>query len=508
MALSDAVSAVGAVFRTRPADLLPLYLLGASISAIVRVVPFAGAILAAIYLETTGRFDAAEAALADLETDVPDSEADPEVFEAWALEVSGALEPLVPLPIAVLVAVTGIVSVVLLVVLLAIVSAAQLTACDARLRDERGLIAGIAGVRRYGLGFLILYLLEIVLWITVLAVVAIPTVLLAVVLAAATPVLSVFVVLFGLLVAFVTLAVVRALFAFAPVALVVDDVGVVASLSNTLGFVRARPGSALFYWFIALMTLAAVSIVSSILVLVEVTMAVSLVTVFIVLPALDLLKTALYAGGRGLLSPPAVPDRSLTSQFRGGIRRGWDEMVAFVWATPLTHGLVVILGVGSFIGGWLLVEPYLEVLPEASISARIEGMIPPTAALEFFGNNWLVAITTAFSGIALIVPAVASLLFNGVAIGATARLEVEPLELLAFVIPHGIFEIPAIFIASALGIWLGLEWMGTYFGGGKREAFADSIERAFWVLVGVGILLAVAGFVEGFISPYYWRPFL
>jgi len=37
---------------------------------------------------------------------------------------------------------------------------------------------------------------------------------------------------------------------------------------------------------------------------------------------------------------------------------------------------------------------------------------------------------------------------------------------------------------------------------------ADTLERAFWVLVGIGMVLAVAALIEGFVSPYYYRPFL
>ncbi|MFC6771347.1 stage II sporulation protein M, partial [Halorubrum pallidum] len=98
--------------------------------------------------------------------------------------------------------------------------------------------------------------------------------------------------------------------------------------------------------------------------------------------------------------------------------------------------------------------------------------------------------------------------FNGFALGATAALESNPVALVAFVLPHGIFEIPALFVSGALGIRLGVVSWRTFRGRLSREAFANALENAFWVLVGLGILLAVAGFIEGFISPYYWRPFV
>ncbi|CDK40609.1 uncharacterized protein BN903_59 [Halorubrum sp. AJ67] len=75
-------------------------------------------------------------------------------------------------------------------------------------------------------------------------------------------------------------------------------------------------------------------------------------------------------------------------------------------------------------------------------------------------------------------------------------------------VPHGIFEIPALVVSGALGVHLGVVSWRTFRGRASRERFADALETAFWVTVGLGILLGVAGIVEGFVSPYYWRPFL
>ena len=33
-------------------------------------------------------------------------------------------------------------------------------------------------------------------------------------------------------------------------------------------------------------------------------------------------------------------------------------------------------------------------------------------------------------------------------------------------------------------------------------------ETAVWVTIGLGLLFAGAAVIEGFVSPFYWRPFL
>ena len=509
MSLSDSVTAAIAALRRRPSDLLPWYVLGAAVPAIVRLVPFLAVAIGFVYLETTGRLATIQDHLQGIESQPPDPEADQEAFDEWMSGFEPVFEQVLTPGIAALILVTIVLSVLLFLIIFPIVSAGQLTACSARLIDRRGLTAGIAGARRYWLRFLGLYVLEFLAWIAVLLTIGTMVFVVAVIALAATGagVIAGLIALVAALVLLVALAAVRALFAFAPVAVVVDDATALESLSNTLAFVRARPIGAGFYYAVSLGTVLAISAVSGVLLLVDVMTFTSLVTALLIFPFLDLLKTALYNDYRKRLRPPAKPERSARGQFRAGARRGWDEMVAFVRATPGTHALVVVLAFASFWVGWEAAEPIAGTL-ETSISARLEGHIPPAAALEFFGNNWMVALTTAFSGVALILPAVASLLFNGVFMGVYGRTEAEPMELLAFVIPHGIFEIPAIFIATAVGIWLGRIGWRAFRGRATRAEFADALERAFWILVGVGILLAIAAVIEGFLSPYYFRLFL
>ncbi|SEP64071.1 stage II sporulation protein M [Natrinema salaciae] len=509
MALSDFVTAVVAVLRRRPADLLPMYVLGVAVTAIVRVVPFVAIAIAYIVLATTGRLESIRTALTELGSPPTDPNADPEAFETWANGLEPIVDQLLTPQLVVLGLGTVLVSVLLFALLSAGVAAGQLTACYSRLRDNRGLLAGVDGARRYWLRFLGLFLLELLCWIAVLVTVGFGAVLLAGAgsLATGSMVVAPLAVLLAMLVALVVLLVVRALFAFAPVAVVVDDAGVFASLWRAAGFVRRQPVDALFYYIVALVALVGVSSVVGLLSLVDVVTIGSLVSTLVLLPALDLLKTAIYCGYRDRLAPPEPPTESLRQQLRGGLRRGWTEMTSFVRATPGTHALVVGLALLGFWVGWMAAEPFVGTF-EASIATRLEGWLPPAMALELFGNNWLVALTTAYAGVAFAIPAVISLLFNGIAIGIAARLEVDPTELAAFMVPHGIVEIPAILIASALGISVGATAWRTWQGRASRTDFADALERAFWVLVGIGILLAIAAVIEGFVSPYYYRLFL
>jgi len=84
-----------------------------------------------------------------------------------------------------------------------------------------------------------------------------------------------------------------------------------------------------------------------------------------------------------------------------------------------------------------------------SIESRLIGHLPPTAALNFFGNNWSVAIATSFGGVAFVIPALSSIAFNGLALGATAALEENLVALLAFVAPTESSKFPRFSSPSA-----------------------------------------------------------
>ncbi|WP_306053671.1 stage II sporulation protein M [Natronococcus wangiae] len=513
MTLSESVSAAVAVLRRRPADILPFYLLGAAIPAIVRTVPFLGLFVGYLYLEWTGRLALLRAELEAGTLEPPDPEAEPDAFEAWADGLEPLVEQLVTPELALGLAALGLVTVAATVavgiVLFAATSAAQFSACYGRLRDDRGLIVGLAGARRFWLRFVGLYVLEFVLWVLVGVVVVIGATLFGAALVAVTgsEIATLAVVLPALLLAGLLLVVIRAVFAFAPVAIVVDDAGVFDSLSRAAGFVRRRPVDAAFYYVLAVGSAVTLSVVTGILAIVDVVSVGTLFATLVLFPFLDLLKTALYGSTRGRLSPPPMPVRSIRRQFAGGLRRGWREMLTFVRATPLLHAFVVVAAVASFWAGWVIAEPFVGTF-ETSVDARLEGHVPPAAAIELFGNNWTVAYTTAYAGLALAIPAFVSLAFNGFVMGIVVRLEVELVELAAFVAPHGILEIPAIFVASALGLWLGIVGWRTVRGSAAPRDVVDALERAFWIVVGLGILLAVAAFIEGFVSPYYYEPFL
>jgi uncharacterized membrane protein SpoIIM required for sporulation len=207
------------------------------------------------------------------------------------------------------------------------------------------------------------------------------------------------------------------------------------------------------------------------------------------------------------ITVPRRPTTGRLARLRGAIATGWNELVSFtasnVGLLSLSFGLFAA-AVGL---GWFLTAS-IDGLFEASIERRIADIFPPSTMLNFFANNWTVGIRQATAGLAFGVPTVVSLVQNGILIGALFRFEVAPMLLVAFLIPHGLVELPALWLSGALGFHLGRVGVGVVTGRTDQDSLAAELDTATDVLIGLGILFAVAAVIEAFVSPYYWQLFL
>ena len=503
MELSKAIRIVLATFRRRPADILPFYILGLAVPGIVRVVSFLGIGLTLAYLYVTGRIDLFIEELGLVDTQPPDPETEPEAFLDWAESLQPVFESVITLTSVSILVLTFAVTILGMVILTAAVSAGQIGAVFSTLRRERGNVGGIAAFRGHWLQFVGLYLLEFILFMTISAVLIGIVVVTALISVAA----AIFVGIFAGLLWLGLILGIRALFAFAPVAVIVDDTTVFGSLRASGSFIRNEFMSAVGYYVISVAVLTGFAGFSSTLAFIGAPTIAAVLSFLLITPALDMLKTTFFGEFREAINPPESPESGVLQQTKSGMQRGLQEMTVFVKQTAGLHFLALGTMVAGFAMGWAAAAPLIGEV-ETSIAARIEGIIPPVAALEFFGNNWTVSMVTAFSGVAAGIPAAASLWFNGVVFAIVARLEVSMIELIAFVIPHGIIEIPAIIIAGALGYYLGIETWRAWRGRVTRREFADTLERSFWIVIGIGILIGIAALIEGFISPFYFRLFL
>ena len=129
--------------------------------------------------------------------------------------------------------------------------------------------------------------------------------------------------------------------------------------------------------------------------------------------------------------------------------------------------------------------------------------IKPLASSAIMTNNMSVSFTTFAFGITAGVGTIYMMAFNGLKIGVigmACHLSGMSLQLWSFVAPHGVLELPAIFIAGGAGLRIA---QGLLFPGilPRRESLARAGLEAVQLVLGTIPILIIAGLIEAFVSP-------
>jgi len=132
----------------------------------------------------------------------------------------------------------------------------------------------------------------------------------------------------------------------------------------------------------------------------------------------------------------------------------------------------------------------------------------PLASSAVMTNNLTVTFAAFAYGIVFGLGTFYLLALNGLLFGTVAaacgRAGLSQ-ALWSFVLPHGVLELTAVFIAGGGGLMLGHaliapgEWS-------RRDALVANGRRAVQLILGCIPMLVVAGVIEGFVSPLAWAP--
>ncbi len=136
--------------------------------------------------------------------------------------------------------------------------------------------------------------------------------------------------------------------------------------------------------------------------------------------------------------------------------------------------------------------------------------IKPLASSTIMTNNITVCAFAFGSGIFAGIGTIYLLIFNGLLIGVigVACFEGNMSNMLwSFVAPHGVLELPAIFISGGAGLLLakGFLFPGLFT---RRESIFRAGAQSARLMLGVIPTLVVAGIIEGFLSPTKLPPSL
>ena len=184
-----------------------------------------------------------------------------------------------------------------------------------------------------------------------------------------------------------------------------------------------------------------------------------------------------------------------------------DRLKYYILGAALLFGLGVYSGITSDGLDELLTQTTQEVFGEINRQIAESDNPTQTSIMLIFLNN-VERLIMMYAGIALAVFPVFSMLFNGVLVGFVLRVqqslgEVSMSELIfKGLAPHGLFELPAIFIAAAYGIRLGVTVVLRIFPSMRdRTQKVGEVAKAGLPLAGfLIVLLLVASIVESTVT--------
>jgi uncharacterized membrane protein SpoIIM required for sporulation len=122
---------------------------------------------------------------------------------------------------------------------------------------------------------------------------------------------------------------------------------------------------------------------------------------------------------------------------------------------------------------------------------------------EVWTHNSFLAAQMLISGIFLGIPTLLLLLANALDIGSAGALMVthgKGTEFFSLILPHGMLELSAVFLAAATGLRLG--WSIIDPGPLPRgQALAEAGRAAVTIALGLIVVLLVSGSIEAFVTP-------
>ncbi len=169
--------------------------------------------------------------------------------------------------------------------------------------------------------------------------------------------------------------------------------------------------------------------------------------------------------------------------------------------------------VAFLFGSWIARSPGVQasLLPRSQaaqlVNHQFRDYYSQYAATSFaakvWTNNVWVAAETLISGILLGIPTLLILAGNAASIGVDGGLMVahgRGTEFFALILPHGLLELSAVFLAAAAGLRLG--WCVIDPGPRPRgQAMAEAARSRVPIVLGLIVVLLVSGAIEAFVTP-------
>jgi stage II sporulation protein M len=168
--------------------------------------------------------------------------------------------------------------------------------------------------------------------------------------------------------------------------------------------------------------------------------------------------------------------------------------ILLIFAAFFAIGYVAVMTVPDM--GNMVVSNFKEEV------SPLKELTPVGLMMGIFANNALKCLLVIVMGLALGIAPIVFILANGLILGIVIGVTMQSTSLLYVlvgVVPHGIIELPMVFVSAAIGLKLGMDVLKALLG--KNVNVVDRLVESLMIyIVWIFPLLFLAAFVETFVT--------
>ncbi|PSP60626.1 stage II sporulation protein M [Halobacteriales archaeon QH_8_67_36] len=157
----------------------------------------------------------------------------------------------------------------------------------------------------------------------------------------------------------------------------------------------------------------------------------------------------------------------------------------------------LVLGASTAVGFLLGSAVPIDSLPTAEGSAS--SPFPALTTVDLAVNNLVAMVALSLGAVSLGLVTLFGLVLNGLLVGAVVGIavqQVDPLVVALLILPHGVLEIPALLVASTVGLRFARLTVRYIRGLEETLVTRRDLREAGWLMAFSAVLILVAAYIE------------